>query len=107
MITQVVPVAGGLLVVGSSGGAHPFVPNELYDEASDKWFEMPHSMVGHCFALCLLRCRSLCRSCCFRSPFRSRLLDALGGTESVRARGGGATRCAQKEAAAVLMVRVR
>ena len=37
----VVAVAGGLLVVGSNQvGA----PDELFDEASGRWFKLPHSM---------------------------------------------------------------
>ena len=40
-------VAGGLVVAG--GALSPFgegadVPDELYDEASGRWFELPHAM---------------------------------------------------------------
>ena len=42
----VVAVAGGLLAVG---GAHRdaeanMAPDELFDEASGRWFELPHPM---------------------------------------------------------------
>ena len=37
----VLAVAGGLLAVG---GAFDAVPNELFDEASGRWFELPHPM---------------------------------------------------------------
>ncbi len=37
----VVAVAGGLLAVG---GARKLTPNELFDEASGRWFELPHRM---------------------------------------------------------------
>jgi hypothetical protein len=36
----VVAVAGGLLAVGTTVGA----PNELFDEASGRWFALPHPM---------------------------------------------------------------
>ena len=36
----VVAVAGGLLTVGGN----KTVPNELFDEASGRWFELPHPM---------------------------------------------------------------
>jgi len=42
---DVTAVPGGLLVVGCSGGSSPFVPCELYDEESDRWFLLPHHMV--------------------------------------------------------------
>ena len=35
---------GGLVVVGCSG-EHPFVPCELFDEESNRWYELPHGMV--------------------------------------------------------------
>ena len=38
----VVAVAGGLLAVGGAGNA--YVPDELFDEASGRWFELPHPM---------------------------------------------------------------
>ena len=45
----VAAVAGGLVVVGSDGhwGEAPdevFDPDELFDEASGRWFELPHRM---------------------------------------------------------------
>ena len=39
-----VAVAGGLVVVGGHGHADDD-PNELFDEASGRWFELPHPMV--------------------------------------------------------------
>ena len=45
----VVPVAGGLLAVGGcyrySSRDGPPPPDELFDEASGRWFVLPHSMV--------------------------------------------------------------
>ena len=38
----VVAVAGGLLAVG--GGEDEPIPDELFDEASGRWFELPHPM---------------------------------------------------------------
>ena len=38
-------IQGGLVVVGCSGGEHPFVPCELFDEESNRWYELPHGMV--------------------------------------------------------------
>ena len=40
----VAAVAGGLAVVGSPYSLD--VPNELYDEASGRWFELPHPMAA-------------------------------------------------------------
>ena len=39
----VVAVAGGLLVVGGAQNDKD-APNELYDEESGRWFELPHPM---------------------------------------------------------------
>ena len=45
---DLVAVAGGMLVVGSevgvAGTETPDVPSELFDEASERWFELPHPM---------------------------------------------------------------
>ena len=38
-------VQGGLIVVGCSGSEHPFVPCEIYEEESDRWYKLPHKMV--------------------------------------------------------------
>ena len=38
-----VPVAGGLIAIGGTDNAH----NELYDEESGRWFELPHPMAEH------------------------------------------------------------
>eukprot|EP01045_Picozoa_sp_COSAG04_P000839 COSAG04_NODE_24_length_37684_cov_50.391060_5_plen_372_part_00 len=38
-----VPVAGGLVAIGGTSDA----PNELYDEESERWFELPHPMAEH------------------------------------------------------------
>ena len=40
----VVAVAGGLLAVGGRNNA----PHELFDEASGRWFELPHPMAQAC-----------------------------------------------------------
>ena len=42
----VVTVAGGMLAVGGSGmlAVVPSTRDELYDEASGRWFELPHPM---------------------------------------------------------------
>ncbi len=45
----VVAVAGGMLAVGGAVGANPddegeLPPAELFDEASGRWFELPHPM---------------------------------------------------------------
>eukprot|EP01045_Picozoa_sp_COSAG04_P001770 COSAG04_NODE_61_length_30104_cov_10.610932_5_plen_363_part_00 len=39
----IVAVAGGLLAVGGANDAE--APDELFDEASGRWFELPHRMV--------------------------------------------------------------
>jgi hypothetical protein len=39
---SVVAVAGGLLAVAE---AEDYGPNELYDEQSGRWFQLPHAMV--------------------------------------------------------------
>ena len=47
-----VAVAGGLVAVGAAEAA----PNELFDEASGRWFELPHPMAqprGDCSAVSL------------------------------------------------------
>ena len=45
-----VPVAGGLVAVGGPSDA----PNELYDEASGRWFELPHPMAQLRVSTCVV-----------------------------------------------------
>eukprot|EP01045_Picozoa_sp_COSAG04_P027891 COSAG04_NODE_4188_length_2245_cov_4.831911_1_plen_522_part_00 len=45
-----VAVAGGLLAIGG----HPTAPNELFDEASGRWFELPHPMIEPRSLACLV-----------------------------------------------------
>ena len=40
----VVAVAGGLLAVGGARLEGNVPPDELFDEASGRWFELPHPM---------------------------------------------------------------
>ena len=46
-----VAVAGGLVVVGGGGSD---APNELFDEASGRWFELPHLMAEPRFVTCVV-----------------------------------------------------
>ena len=52
-----VPVAGGLLAVGGARpGQEGIPPSELFDEATGRWFQLPHAMAEpryHCSAASL------------------------------------------------------
>ena len=52
----VVAVAGGLLAVGGTDNGNTVPPAELFDEASGRWFELPHALAeprGACVACSL------------------------------------------------------
>ena len=48
----VVAVPGGLLAVGGHSPLPENVPDELFDEASGRWFELPHLMAEPRESLC-------------------------------------------------------
>ena len=56
----VAAVAGGLLAVGGAGYAfsehdgEQMAPDELFDEASGRWFELPHPMAEERRTACLV-----------------------------------------------------
>ena len=74
-----VSVAGGLLAVG---GAHPdnegnLPPAELFDEASGRWFELPHPMAQprqHCCGAVSLPAAAL-----LAAPLLARYSDEIVG----------------------------
>ena len=74
----VVAVAGGLLAVGSNKKDKP---NELFDEASGRWFKLPHPMAEPRYAV---------RACVVSLPAAS-----LAPPAAAAAPAGGAAAAAQ------------